>query len=214
MDDDHLLLDAATFAGRYANGALPDADPLEILTGLHLGLSPRQLDTLDGDLALRNLVRRHWDHEGVDPTLAAVASRADDLGRRHLALLRSLGYDPDAPDLGRKVDQVVWLALSTAPQALATKGPDVADTRRWTLWCSPLECHLVVTRQGDGYDVAFVPEVTPAGTGDVWVRWDDDSEDRASVDLTPRQLVRCHFEALGRTLVAVAMAVGTGRGDA
>lgn len=204
-----LLADAAAFAGRYAPGVLPGNDPLELLTGLYLGLTHTQLDAVGADDRLRDLIRRHWDAEGVDRTFRAVASRDDELGRRHAALLGSCGYGADETDdaLADLVEQAIWLVLATAPQAKATQGDEVPDTTRWTLRYAPLDCDVVITAVDDAYEVAFVPEVGIPGTGQVLARWDDGRLEARPVALVARQLVRVRFAASGRRLDAVTVAL-------
>lgn len=201
-----LLADAAAFAGRYAPGVLPGNDPLELLTGLYLGLTDAQLDAVGADDRLHDLIRGHWDDQGVDATYRAAAARDDELGRRHAALLRSCGYGTESEeDLADLVEQAIWLVLATAPQAKATKGDEVPDTSRWTLRDSRLDCDLVVTEVEDAYEVAFVPEVDVPDTAQVVARWADDSIEARPVTLVARQLAKVRFAARGRRLDAVTV---------
>lgn len=202
-----LLFEAAAIAGRYPRGVLPGNDPIEILTGLYLGLTEAQLDAVDTDQRLHDLIRRHWDAEGVDETLWQIADRDDRLGRRHAALLAGCGYHRLVADLGPAIDQVIWLALASAPQAVATKGDEVADTTRWTFRSEPLQCLIAVTESAGDYVVSFTPEKGVPGTGRVLARWADGTVDAVNAVFNAKQLVKVHFAASGRLLHAIAIAL-------
>lgn len=204
-DDAQLLLEAASFAGRYARGVLPGTDPIEILTGLHLGLTPGQLDAVESDPRLRALVRKHWDDEGVDEVLWRLAAGDDEIGRRHTALLASCGYPHPVPAVQDEIERFLWLLLDEAPQAASTKGDSFAETDRWTLRCDPLRCLIVVLTRADAYDIRFVPEVGVEGGGRILARWDDETVDAIDVELTARELVEVRLPRLGRRLVALAV---------
>jgi hypothetical protein len=202
-----LLFEAAAFAGRYERGVLPGNDPIEILTGLYLGLTDAQLDAVEADQRLHDIVRRHWDAEGVDETLWQIAARDDRLGRRHAALLAGCGYHRLTADLRVTVEELIWHALATAPQAVATKGDEVADTTRWTFRSDPLRCLVAVTEREGDYEVSFTPEKGVPGPGRVLARWADGTVDAVDATFVEKQLVRVHFAASGRTLNAVAIAL-------
>nr|NLI49206.1 hypothetical protein [Propionibacterium sp.] len=202
-----LLFEAAAVAGRYERGVLPGNDPIEILTGLYLGLTEAQLDAVEADQRLRDLIRRHWDAEGVDETLWQLADRDDRLGRRHAALLAGCGYHRLTADLDAEVEELLWLVLAGAPQAVATKGDEVADTTRWTFRSEPLRCLVAVTQHEGDYVVSFTPEQGVPGTGRVLARWSDGTVDAVDATFAEKQLVRVHFAASGRTLNAIAIAL-------
>lgn len=202
-----LLFEAAAFAGRYERGVLPENEPIEILTGLYLGLTNAQFDAVEADQRLHDLIRRHWDAEGVDETLWQIAGRDDRLGRRHAALLAGCGYQRLTADLRVAVEELIWLVLATAPQAVATKGDEVADTTRWTFRSDPLRCLVAVTESEGDYEVSFTPEKGVPGPGRVLARWADGTVDAVDATFVEKQLVRVHFAASGRTLNAVAIAL-------
>ena len=174
------------------------------ISGLHLGLTPQQLDAVENDPRLHDLVRKHWDDEGVDEALWPIAARADETGRRHAALLASCGYPHPIPEI-LEIEDGLWLLLDEAPQAASTKGDSVSETDRWTLRCDPLQCLIVVLTSDDAYDVRFVPEVGVEAGGRLLARWDDGTVDAIEVELTARTIVEARFPHLGRRLVALAV---------
>lgn len=163
-EPDDLLVVAGEVAANYPLGAYPGEHPIEILTGLHRGLTLSQLDAITASPELLQMVRQ-FAGDRPSERLIEISTQETELGRAHRSLLatlrqphltlpgdvrpdRPLGTD-DAGEAQVEASAWLWLAAEVQPE-------ECGSEPHWMLDDPRLQAQISLTLAEGCYEVSLV----------------------------------------------------------
>lgn len=175
----------------YEPGVLPGCSAIEITQASRFGFTQVQIQESLADAELLAVIRRSWDLHGVPDVVRRQASTPGTFGELLEQLLRSTGH---ALEMDETVSDINWVLLADSVLAAgATKGatdpdfPDVAD-ETWTVDDRFVGSAVLVAREGVGYRVRCVPEIT-RGPAVLALRWRTGGDTRLAVTVVAGEVI-------------------------
>lgn len=171
----------------YEPGVLPGCSPIEITQASRFGFTQHQAEQTVADERLLDIVRRSWDNYPVPDVVRDQASGSDQLALAVAELLHRTGH---TLDIERSIEGIDWILLADSVlSAGAVKGQRASDdAQSWTVDDPFVDAAVLVQREGEGYRVRCVPEIT-RGPALLVLRWRGGGDTRVLVTVIEGEVV-------------------------